>query len=1658
MRSCFRYSLALLAGLALAACGDGESNTPTPPADVCGDNAVTGAEQCDDGNTVDGDGCSASCQTETGTGDTEVCDNGTDDDGDGAVDCADTDCATDAACASTGGECGDGTVDDGEECDDGNTDDGDGCAADCTTEPVGGECGDGTVDDGEECDDGNTDDGDGCAADCTFEIGELCGDGNLDEGEECDDGNNTAGDGCGPNCRIEVVAPFCGDGTVDDGEECDDGNTDDGDGCAADCTFEIGELCGDGNLDDGEECDDGNNAAGDGCAPNCRIEVVAPFCGDGNVDAGEACDNGAENSDTAPDACRTTCELPTCGDGIVDSDESCDGSVDCSAECTLPPGCGNGQLDDGEACDDGINNSDLIPDACRTTCTLPTCGDEVTDSTEECDNGAANGPDAECTDTCAVNVAAACEGVPDIIVLADVATPTARGFTYDGSFEGAIDYTAPSVGCVSGDRATGADLLFVFNPATDGDYRISTNTLGNVGDTVLYRINDCQAPVPGVCNDDDAGSFGSTILLSGLRAGSNVFFVLDQIDGAASEFQLSVESIDGIAAAGEDCSADAVFCAEGLVCLDGTCQFNAAPTLASVNSFAVSPTAARHVLSGTDVNQDVERWTLEVATFDDGSEIEQIIPLVAPNVTWDGDTFTITVELDYVAAGFGPSNAVTASFSVSDALGNTSNIVGSTVTAWTDPATGLTEGDECDIARRANVCDDPFTCTLQADGVTALCGTPEAPVLDEIRIERVGATAVRVFMDGTDVNGDVVAFLLDGLDVGGALVPGNEDIELDFDFVSVGETAFGLVATLNGAAFAVDSPFAQLRVSLVDAAGLESGEVARAIPRPAGVGLGAPCDLDGVVSACTDGSVCSPDGALGGICAAPSAPVIVALEASFDNPLAPTLINLEVVGRDANADVDGITLAINLDDGRFVDFGGTLFASGLCAPDPAGRAAFVCNIEVPLEFLPAGEVWFSGTVELFDTTGLSSGPVTDTIAPEGDQGDFCDLEGGTLGCDDDAGLVCGAPDELTGETVCEVAVAGELLTLEAIRDSETNTRFVVSGQDANGDALLLFGGFYQASGELVTLGGAPFAEGLFALDDNVRGLTEFTTTSTWEFTDAFDQEIAFAEFVLEDSRGLRGTNALRVNIAPLVAEGEACDEAGQGVINLCATGTDCIGGFCQSAAPTITSVTASQNEDNVRLLDIRVFGTDSNEDLDTFAVNVRDDLGESVLGELAVPAELELPFGITYEDGSFEWFIQLLWNDTEVMGVSAGDVVATDSVGNTSELFAFTFRPTVDVAAVCDLAEEAAICRAGTFCTDGLVCDIDELDECGGIEIIDAAVVGDETEIGTFVAFDTNGGEDRDSADCGDFGPSFGNEAAIRYVAPANGELFVTTDTDTTDGFDTYIYAREGFCTISEAEVACNDDIDAANLTSEMVLTVTAGQTYWLFMDTFTGGASGEALLVFTEVAFLGESCEALPCASGLFCDGANLCAPPAGLGDSCEFVGCEVGLFCDGANLCAPPAELGESCTDLPCATGLTCEAGVCETAVGSCSSAATIPSGAATFNGTFSDAFDDQDGAATCNIGPAAETVFAWTADVDGNVTFDTIGTAFDTILFVAEGVCDLATAFLDCNDDIGGGPLQSSVTVPVASGTTYFLMIETFNGAPADGLPVTVNITRP
>lgn len=79
---------------------------------VCGNGIIGTGEQCDDSNSNSGDGCSSTCNIESGwicTGEPSVCE-------------------------ESGGICGDGIIETGEQCDDSNSNSSDGCSSTCSVE------------------------------------------------------------------------------------------------------------------------------------------------------------------------------------------------------------------------------------------------------------------------------------------------------------------------------------------------------------------------------------------------------------------------------------------------------------------------------------------------------------------------------------------------------------------------------------------------------------------------------------------------------------------------------------------------------------------------------------------------------------------------------------------------------------------------------------------------------------------------------------------------------------------------------------------------------------------------------------------------------------------------------------------------------------------------------------------------------------------------------------------------------------------------------------------------------------------------------------------------------------------------------------------------------------------------------------------------------------------------------------------------------------------------------------------------------------------------------------------------------------------------------------------------------------------------------------
>ncbi len=367
----------------------------------CGDGIINQAsEECDDGNTIAGDGCNGLCKVEPN----HKC----------PIDPNDP---THNLPCVVSFICGDGVVNPGEQCDQGKYQGSPGCSADCTTQDPGYkclpaqqcvalfQCGNSRIETGETCDPPNP--GNGCSATCQKEAGWSCKPGSC------------------------TKLPYCGDGIVqaDQGEKCDQGQYQDAQhpGCSKDC-LSMDATC--------------------TCVPGKACVCQTPVCGDGIVQVGEQCD---DKKSTYP-GCSDTCQLepgykcpfagapcvPVCGDGIlVQPAEQCDPGAKianvataCSADCSVKPGwacdatschqtvCGDGKVEGTEGCDPTPKNNDL-GDGCTANCqaepTCPAaggacttkCGDGLILGTEACDDGNAVNGDG-CSSTCQVEAGFTC--------------------------------------------------------------------------------------------------------------------------------------------------------------------------------------------------------------------------------------------------------------------------------------------------------------------------------------------------------------------------------------------------------------------------------------------------------------------------------------------------------------------------------------------------------------------------------------------------------------------------------------------------------------------------------------------------------------------------------------------------------------------------------------------------------------------------------------------------------------------------------------------------------------------------------------------------------------------------------------------------------------------------------------------------------------------------------------------------------------------------------------------------------------------------------------------------------------------------------------------------------------------------------------------------
>ena len=535
----------------------------------CGNTALELGEGCDDGNTANGDGCSAACEAEI---------------------------------------CGDGIVVGGEECDDGNTLDSDGCSGQCKTE----KCGDGVAQTKEQCDDGNLSNTDGCLTGCK---GASCGDGFI---RLCDPATQDCGSACGDkswcitgevafvdvpdvvngnpasgaleplqgqslsftigfDVLSEALVPGLGffdgptrqltTGPVDVSfagpQSVAAALTDNLQGQPWRVDLAAGVSAGEASIKGavlvgpkgpgivdvfGLELyasavlpiDDegvpllaaaewtGNATVRRYAGTTTNMTDYASGSGGGDLTqfipapGVEACDDGNGNDH---DECTTECKLAQCGDGIVQwvLGEFCDpGDAEgppCTVDC-LPidvAACGDGDLDAGEGCDDG---NTLSGDGCSAGCVLEGCGDAVVQAGEECDDGNVL-PNDGCAPGCVA------EGCGDGVIQPGEACDDGAGNADDG---------ACRPGCVAASCGDGA--------VGPGEACDDGNVESGDGCTEACAVEVCGDGAAGLGEECDDGN---TVAGDGCSQGCVIEFCGDGAPGPGEECD------DGNAKEGDGC-------------------------------------------------------------------------------------------------------------------------------------------------------------------------------------------------------------------------------------------------------------------------------------------------------------------------------------------------------------------------------------------------------------------------------------------------------------------------------------------------------------------------------------------------------------------------------------------------------------------------------------------------------------------------------------------------------------------------------------------------------------------------------------------------------------------------------------------------------------------------------------------------------------------------------------------------------------------------------------------------------------------------------------------------------------------------------------------------------------------------------------------------
>ncbi len=178
--------------------------------------------------------------------------------------------------------------------------------------------------------------------------------------------------------------------------------------------------------------------------------------------------------------------------------------------------------------------------------------------------------------------------------------------------------------------------------------------------------------------------------------------------------------------------------------------------------------------------------------------------------------------------------------------------------------------------------------------------------------------------------------------------------------------------------------------------------------------------------------------------------------------------------------------------------------------------------------------------------------------------------------------------------------------------------------------------------------------------------------------------------------------------------------------------------------------------------------------------------------------------------------------------------------------------------------------------------------------------------------------------------------------------------------------------------------------------------------------------------------------------------------GASCSFDSCDMAAdsaltACESLIDETAGTAFGES-IEMCAATNVIGSGGMCPDDSGAIST-----TGMSVFTGTTVAAANDLEPPAGCHAidggGGSPDRALRWTAPSDGAFVFDTIGSSFDTVLYLLPS-CDMGATAIGCNDDIGDTDFRSRLTATLTSGQEVVVVVEGFGDTNAGTFVVNIN----